>query len=219
MIGAAGAIPGDQMERDGTSREKIIEGAIQVFAQHGYEQASTTRIARVAGLSKGLIFHYFGSKADLYVTTYQEAIAIMVERIFSRIDFAETDILRRFRDTVWLKLQLMREYPDIFEFLRLAYFEQPAGFRNRIQQINTELLDPGLGRIYQNIDYTLFRDGIDVSLAFTVINSTLEKWSEKYVRDHFRDELDPFSGEAVLSQLDPLLSFFRTCFYKEGKNE
>jgi TetR/AcrR family transcriptional regulator len=207
------------MDREKTSREKIIEAAIRVFARHGYEQASTTMIARAAGLSKGLIFHYFGNKADLYIATCREISTIMLERIFSRINFSETDILRRFRDTVRLKLQLMREYPDIFEFLRLVFFEHPDGLADQVQQIRAGLLELGMNRIDQNIDLSLFRDGIDVALALTTIHCTLEKWSEKYARDHLQDGLAPFTCEALLSQLDPWLSFFRTCFYKEADHE
>ena len=51
------------------SREKqdrMINGALEVFAKNGYKHASTDDMVKAVDVSKGLWFHYFGSKAGLY---------------------------------------------------------------------------------------------------------------------------------------------------------
>lgn len=40
-------------------QDRIINAALQVFAVNGYRHASTDEIVRIAGISKGLLFHYF----------------------------------------------------------------------------------------------------------------------------------------------------------------
>lgn len=40
----------------------LLNAALREFAEYGYEQASTNRIAKEAGLSKPLMFHYVGNK-------------------------------------------------------------------------------------------------------------------------------------------------------------
>ncbi len=47
-------------------QDKMINGAMQVFASRGYRLASTDDMVKVAGVSKGLWFHYFVNKAGLY---------------------------------------------------------------------------------------------------------------------------------------------------------
>jgi AcrR family transcriptional regulator len=48
-------------------RQQIIDGALEVFANKGYERATNKDIARAAGIgSPGLIYHYFQDKADLF---------------------------------------------------------------------------------------------------------------------------------------------------------
>ncbi|MCR5847550.1 MAG: TetR/AcrR family transcriptional regulator [Lachnospiraceae bacterium] len=47
-------------------QDKMINGAMQVFALKGYKLASTDDMVKVAGVSKGLWFHYFVNKAGLY---------------------------------------------------------------------------------------------------------------------------------------------------------
>lgn len=43
-----------------------MAGAAEVFASDGYEGASMSRIAQVAGVSKGTLYNYFDSKAELF---------------------------------------------------------------------------------------------------------------------------------------------------------
>ncbi len=47
------------------SREKIMEAALELFANKGYQSTSITEIGRKAGISKGLMYHYFDSKEQL----------------------------------------------------------------------------------------------------------------------------------------------------------
>jgi len=46
-------------------REQIVEAAQAAFAEHGYAGASTKDIARRSGLTEGLLYHYYPSKAAL----------------------------------------------------------------------------------------------------------------------------------------------------------
>ncbi len=48
------------------TRRKILVAASELFAEHGYEGASVRQIASGAGVSLGMIRHYFGSKEGLY---------------------------------------------------------------------------------------------------------------------------------------------------------
>lgn len=48
-------------------RQQIIDGALRVFSQKGFEKATNKDIAEAAGIgSPGLIYHYFADKADLF---------------------------------------------------------------------------------------------------------------------------------------------------------
>ena len=47
-------------------QDRIMNAAISTFARRGYRYASTDEMKTKAGISKGLLFHYFGDKASLY---------------------------------------------------------------------------------------------------------------------------------------------------------
>jgi len=46
-------------------QEKILMSALQLFAEKGYDATSTSKVARVAGVSEGLIFRHFENKEGL----------------------------------------------------------------------------------------------------------------------------------------------------------
>jgi AcrR family transcriptional regulator len=46
-------------------RQAIMDTALEEFAEHGYESASISMIAKKAGVSKGLMYNYFESKEEL----------------------------------------------------------------------------------------------------------------------------------------------------------
>ena len=48
-------------------RRQILSCARRLFSERPYASVSTTEIAREAGVARGLLHHYFGSKRDLYL--------------------------------------------------------------------------------------------------------------------------------------------------------
>ena len=56
-------------------REQILEAAVTVFAERGYEGASTDVIARMAGISQPYLFRLFGTKRELIIATIKRCFA------------------------------------------------------------------------------------------------------------------------------------------------
>ena len=54
------------------TRQKIINATLIVAAKNGFDRATTGEISRTAGVSEGIIYHYFRSKQELYVNMIKE---------------------------------------------------------------------------------------------------------------------------------------------------
>src|SRR5262245_7942439 len=54
-------------------RRLLVERATALFGEHGYEELSMARIAREAGISKPLLYHYFPSKRALFEAALRSA--------------------------------------------------------------------------------------------------------------------------------------------------
>ncbi|HWM03871.1 MAG TPA: TetR/AcrR family transcriptional regulator [Actinophytocola sp.] len=57
-------------------REQILTCAIELFGERPYAAVSTTELARRAGVARGLINHYFGTKRDLYLEVVRRMVTI-----------------------------------------------------------------------------------------------------------------------------------------------
>ena len=61
-------------------RRQLLELGARLFATHSYGELSMARIAREAGISKALLYHYFPSKQDFFVATLQQGAEEIARR-------------------------------------------------------------------------------------------------------------------------------------------
>jgi len=54
-------------------RAQLLELGIELFSKHAYEDISIDDVAEMAGISKGLLYHYFSGKREFYVETLRAA--------------------------------------------------------------------------------------------------------------------------------------------------
>jgi len=62
-------------------RAQLLELAKRAFSDRSYDEVSIDDLARVAGISKGLLYHYFPTKRDLYVAGLREIADELVEAV------------------------------------------------------------------------------------------------------------------------------------------
>lgn len=61
-------------------RAQLVELGLRLFSERSYDELSVDDIARAAGISKGLLYHYFPSKRDYYVETVRAAAQLLLDR-------------------------------------------------------------------------------------------------------------------------------------------
>jgi AcrR family transcriptional regulator len=61
--------------------ERILDAAVREFDEYGFQAASMERIAHAAGITKALIYQYFGSKEGVYTACVERGRAEMFERL------------------------------------------------------------------------------------------------------------------------------------------
>ena len=86
------------------TRRRLIREARRSFATEGYDATPNRKIAEAVGITTAAIYHYFDSKADLYVATYAE----VQETVFSTLERA-TSRHERFADRFSALLDALAE--------------------------------------------------------------------------------------------------------------
>jgi len=201
-------------------RERIMNAAMKEFLS-GYKNASTDNIVREAGISKGLLFHYFGSKERLYNFLIDYATEIMQREYIGLINIIQPDILESIWQLSLLKQDLLNQYPDIFDFVTSALVDTSAKGESVAEKLaRFSKVQAGiLADVYAHADLSLFRDDIDPKQAMQIISWALDGYG--------RSKVNMASGQAenvgkvarqnydlFLEEFQEILNTLRKCFYK-----
>src|SRR6478672_4670499 len=71
-------------------RKQLVEAAIAVIHEDGFANATVARIARRAGISSGLVHHYFTDKDDLLFATMRHLLSDLRSDAVARLSTATT---------------------------------------------------------------------------------------------------------------------------------
>ncbi|MFK8003197.1 MAG: TetR/AcrR family transcriptional regulator [Polyangiales bacterium] len=70
-------------------RQQLLKLGLELFDRHSYESLSIEAIASEAGISKGLLYHYFPGKRAFYVAVVESAASMLLERAAAASEQAE----------------------------------------------------------------------------------------------------------------------------------
>lgn len=195
-------------------RLAIINAAYHVFSKNGYQIASTNAIIQEAGISKGLLFHYFKTKLNLFTYLYETSMDLIKLKIYDEIDISEPDYFNRLWHVGTVKIEMSNTYPELFTFVTAAYFDKDPDIVKLVSTYNSETLQEGYKRLHEGVDFSMFRDDLDLTLMLNTINATLQDWSAKYVLNQQSTGQVTYDLDAIHKELAAYYDFFRKSFYK-----
>jgi TetR/AcrR family transcriptional regulator len=199
---------------DEEKQDRIINAAIKEFAQKGFDNASTNEIVKEAGISKGLLFHYFQNKKLLYLFLYEHMLQIFLDRMLERINWDEKDIFIRYRQIAILKFELFQIYPDMFNFIKSIYSEASPNVKMDLNHKGKELFESSFSKLFSDIDLSKFKKGIDIQKAISVINWTLEGFAYQQQEKALSISFEQIEIEKTIAEMDEYMEILRNTFYE-----
>lgn len=149
-------------------QDRIINAALKVFALEGYRHASTDDIVREAGISKGLLFHYFGSKLGAYTFVYDYSVRYMMLEL-SGVPVTEHEPVALKLQIIAAQIRAMKGYPYIQQFLNRSAREDISEALVATEQMKASLSE-AYERIHERADYTLLPEGTDGERLFKLLS-------------------------------------------------
>lgn len=201
---------------DSGKKDKIINAAIKEFAMYPYEKASTNNIVKNAGISKGLLFHYFGNKKDLYEKLIEFVLNKLSNEIAAKIDWQESDIFERIKAMFILKMKISHIYPNMFDFIAKVLSQKNTSTVAEISNVYKKYgvdIQGVFGDIYtKNIDFSLFKNPSTIDKSINIIRWTMEKYTEENFLKS--ESLKIIDYEEISAELDIYISILKKTFYK-----
>ena len=109
------------LKRD--KQDRIINAGLKVFAKHGYRHATTDDIVKEAGISKGLLFHYFTNKVGVYVFLMDYSVRFLLLELSRTVKADTKNYFELLKQMESGKLAVLKNYPYMQAFLDKAFEE------------------------------------------------------------------------------------------------
>jgi len=193
-------------------RNAILNAALKEFATKGYDEASTNVIAKEAGISKSLMFHYVSSKESLFFLVYDYFADIMDKEYFELMNFNVTDIFERLRQSYLLQLELVRKYPWIFELNKLSAASNPDEIKEKLKKRAAQKLSSC--NIFELIDVSKFRADLDIEKCKQFILWSNIGFTNQILEEARNTKFDDLDYDAIVAQIDDNLQELKKVFYQ-----
>lgn len=195
---------------DNKKKIKIINSAMEEFSKNTYDKASTNRIVEKAGISKGSLFNYFQSKENLYKNLEIFSIKEIADAIVEKLNWEEPDMLKRIKEVVIIKLEVYHKYPYLLGFFRRISAGKSI---EDLKAIYEEHLPNIYERIYyENIDFSLFKEDIEIDEVMNILIWTFEKMGENYLKRIKTGE--KVNIDEISDEVDRYIKVLRAGFYR-----
>lgn len=186
-------------------QRQIINGAMAVFSSVPYKKASTADIAAAAGISKSMLFFYFGSKKALYLYLGQVVCEKMQAMLETNNAQAPDDFFERVSIATTAKLQILRQNPMLIKFMSLFYFETDPEVAAEIAQMMRAGAVLRNDFVLSQTDRDKFKDTVKPELVLAL----LLKYAEGYANSVSQDNL-----EAMTAEFYSILAMLKNNLYK-----
>jgi len=185
------------------SQTKIMDAALELFAENGYHATSISKIAIKAGISKGLIYNYFESKEALLEALFERIYDGVLENIDPNNDkICTREEARNFIDLLFTHVQ-----NNIQEWRLFMQLAVQKGVMNLLMKMSekqhySDYIATFLGYFQRNSDDPMF----DITLFMSIIKG----FSLTYV---FAPEMFP------PQEIEKLKTYIKDTFFNQEKPE
>ena len=130
--------------REFEHRDALLAAALEEFSARGYDSASINTILAAAGMSKGQLYHHFGSKEGLYLALIAELIDRKRAHFQAHPPPAGGDLFETLRGQLLAGLAFAQAHPEIERFSESFLRERGNPIYDRVLKQHNFSADAGL---------------------------------------------------------------------------
>jgi len=199
---------------DSDKQQIILNAALAEFSEKSYKQASTNEIVKRAGISKGILFHYFGNKKQLFIYLFDWAMGYFMDRFNREVDLDNRDVISRLWEVVEFKMKINSYYPTMFGFFQQMFVDTPPDIMNELMKTRDLLALNIFDRLFDNVDWTFFRDELAEPRSLEAIKWIFEGYGNTLI-EKIKQEEGSLDVEAAFSGSQEFFGYVRKLFYKK----
>lgn len=158
----------------------ILQSAIVEFSRQGYVKASCNRIVKEAGISKGSLFQYFGSKEGLFIFVCNR----FIRKVKDAVKLSTSNkpgFFDLIRDVLLAGVSFIDRYPEYFQiYLKIMAERDVVGRSDFLSQVRLFSADY-FGDVYDlSVATGMIRAGVSKDIMLFSIDAVLDKFFMSY---------------------------------------
>lgn len=172
-------------EKNALSRQRIIEAAMQEFSAKGYAGASLTTVCAERGISKGIIYHHFKDKDEIYLLCVKECFNALTEYMKKVRDSLDEEPEQRLLDYFDARLRFFAENPVYLGIFADAVFNPPKALAAEIAVCRKKFGELNAAVLTEFLNGSELREGLEVSAIVEDFRAYMDFFNLR-----FKDELE-----------------------------
>lgn len=181
-------------------RMKILNVAVNEFANHGFDNANINTIAKKAEVSVGSLYKYFDTKTDLFLTSVNYGISNL-EAVLESVIKSEEDVMIKLERLIRIAIEFSRKSSVLIKLYNEFTGENNAELAKKIAR-NMETLTAAAYKqaIIEGQVNGEIRTDIDPGMAAYLVDNILMNVQFSYACDYYCERYKIYAGEDVFQK-------------------
>ena len=150
-------------EKNALSQQRILEAAMEEFSRKGYEGASLSTACAEKGISKGIVYHHYKDKDELYLRCVQLCFDAVTAALRQTAQALEGPVEQRLRDYFDARLRFFGGHPLELGVFADAVFRPAPALRERIADCRREFDALNISVLTDLLDSGALRSGLSAA--------------------------------------------------------
>lgn len=131
-----------QKERQERSKKEIFQAAVEEFGQDGYEKVTIERICSNHAISKGMMYHYYSNKDELFLLCVQKTFETLKNHIEQNIEeLSKQNTFDAIKNYFLIREHFFELYPQYQLIFETAIIYPPRHLSGQIQVLHQPIMD------------------------------------------------------------------------------
>lgn len=186
-------------------RNRIMDAARKEFAARGYDNSTTSNIAKQAGISNGSLFQYFDSKEDLFMTIVKQCSDI-IKAIFEEIIQQDTPFFQTIEAFLRKIFQESKSSPEMIKL----YFEMSSPSKNYMthkvaQELERESCNWYIKLLLKAKEEGHIRADCDIPMFAFLLDNIFMMLQYSIACEYYQDRIKIYGGDKILTEEDRVI--------------
>lgn len=188
-----------QKERQEHSRQEILRAALEEFGRRDYEQVNMEQICKNHGISKGMMYHYYSGRDELFLLCVRDTFEMLTAYVEAGMaQLGEGDALESIRRFFLLRESFFQDRPERKRIFENAMLHPPEHLREEIWTLREPL--SRMNRVFLEgmVRTMTLRPGLEAERVIRYLESTEASFRSLLL--HYQEESGSRDLHTVLGE-------------------